>query len=66
MFELKYKLIGDDSIRPICPHCELKIDGEIPYFQQAPGPSGMSIGIETARLFVCPHCHKVLGIGTVS
>jgi hypothetical protein len=65
MFELKYKLIDDNSIRPICPHCERVIDGEILYFQQEPGPSGTYMGMETARLFTCPHCHKVLGIGTV-
>jgi len=65
MLELHYKPIGDDSIRPICPHCEREIDGDIPYFPQASGPSGMNLGIQTARLFVCPHCHKVLAIGTV-
>ncbi|MGE4102088.1 MAG: hypothetical protein AB7E74_08980 [Pirellulales bacterium] len=64
MFALNYTLIGDDSIRPICPHCDVKINGDIPYFQQAPNP-GMNMGIETARLFVCPHCQKVLGIGTI-
>jgi len=66
MFEINYKLIGDDSIRPICPHCEREMGRDIPYFEQMPGPSGMNLGIETARLFICPHCHKVLGIGTVS
>ena len=65
MFELKYKLIGDDSIRPICPHCEREIDREVPYFQQAPEPSGTNLGVETARLFVCPHCHKVLAIANL-
>jgi hypothetical protein len=38
MFELKYKLIADNSVRPIRPYCEREIDGEIPYFQQEPGP----------------------------
>jgi hypothetical protein len=65
MFELHYKLIVDDSIRPICPHCEREIGSEVPYFEQTSGPSGMSLGTQTARLFVCPHCHKVLSIGTV-
>jgi len=65
MFELKYKLIGEDDIRPICPHCEHEIDAEIPYFQQTTESSGMNIGVEAARLFICPLCHKVLGIGTV-
>jgi hypothetical protein len=65
MFELKYKLIDDNNVRPICPYCERVIDCEIPYFQQQPGPSGTYLGMETARLFACPHCHKVLGIGTV-
>lgn len=64
MFELRYKLIGDDSVRPICPHCDQELDGEVPYFQQA-ASTGMNIGVETARLFVCPHCHKILGIGTI-
>jgi hypothetical protein len=62
MFELKYKLIGDDAIRPICPHCEQKIEGEILYFEQAPLRSATDLGIEKIRLFVCPHCKKVLGI----
>ena len=65
MFELKYKAVDDDSIRPICPHCEQRIDSEIHYFEQAPPSSGMNIGIEIARVFICPHCHKIIGIGTV-
>ena len=64
MFELNYKLIGDDNIRPICPHCEGKSMAKSLTFNKHPNPE-MNIGIETARLFVCPLCHKVLGIGTV-
>ena len=66
MLKINYKPIGNDSIRPICPHCEREIDADIPYFEQSPGPSGMNLGNETARLFICPNCHKVLAIGTVN
>jgi len=55
------KKIGDllieeeDGRRPICPYCEKEID-EIQYFDQK---SGFHLNI--MRLFVCPHCLKVLG-----
>jgi hypothetical protein len=62
MYELKFEQVGDASMRPICPHCDQKIDGAILYFEQAPNVGGMQIG-KTARLFACPHCYKVLGIG---
>jgi len=42
-----------------------KIDSEIHYFEPTPPSSGMNIRMEIARLFVCPHCHKILGVGTV-
>lgn len=63
MFELTYKLVESDKIRPVCPYCEQRIDSPIPYFQETPGPAGIGGGERTARLYICPHCNKVLAIG---
>jgi len=64
MLRVKYALSDDDSIRPICPHCDKQIDADILMFEQTPGPSATHLGMPTSRLFACPSCHKVLGIST--
>jgi hypothetical protein len=62
MFQLRYRLNDHDDKRPICPHCEREIDGEVLYFQASSSPTGMKLGIDESRLFACPHCLKVLAI----
>jgi uncharacterized protein with PIN domain len=59
MPKIEYKPIKDDDKQPICPHCEKPIT-EVRYFEQ----SG-KIAMKVARLYVCPHCLKVLGVGMV-
>ena len=59
MAKMDYLPIQDDDKKPICPHCEKEID-EMRYFEQT-GVMKMKV----IRLFVCPHCLKVLGTGMV-
>lgn len=59
MPSMDYTPIKDEDKWPICPHCEKEIK-EMRYFEQ----SGI-FALKASRLFVCPHCLKVLGIGTV-
>jgi hypothetical protein len=59
MAKIKYKPIKEDDKFPICPHCEKPIE-EMRYFEQ----EGL-VAMKVARLFVCPHCMKVLGVGMV-
>lgn len=56
---MKYKPIKDENKKPICPHCEKAID-EMHYFEQ-----DGTIAMKVARLYVCPHCLKVLGVAMV-
>ena len=59
MPKITYEPIKDDDKLPICPHGEKEIT-TMRYFEQ-PGVMALKV----SRLFVCPHCLKVLGIGTV-
>jgi hypothetical protein len=59
MPKMDYTPIKDDDGWPICPHCEKEIR-EMKYFEQR-----RIIAKTVFRLFVCPHCLKVLGIDTV-
>jgi len=59
MAKMEYEPIRDDDRRPICPHCEKAID-KVQYFEQ----TGI-VRMKVVRLFVCPHCLKVLGTGMV-
>ena len=56
---MKYSPIHDEAKKPICPHCERAID-EMSYFEQEG-----TVKMKVARLFVCPHCLKILGTGMV-
>lgn len=58
MAKLKYEPIEESEGKlPICPQCEKEIE-TVRYFQQ-------KVDWKLSCLFVCPHCLKVLGIGTV-
>lgn len=46
--------IVDEKIKPICPFCEKKLDKIIKVDQG---------GYEGNRVFCCPNCHKILGMG---
>ncbi len=59
MAKMDYEPIKDDDKLPICPHCEKEIQ-TMRYFEQ----TGF-MAWKVSRLFVCEHCLKVLGIGTV-
>ncbi len=59
MGKIDYSSISDEHKKPICPHCEKEID-EVRYFEQ----TGL-VKMKIIRLFVCPHCLKVLGTGMV-
>ena len=59
MTQINYVPIEEVSKRPVCPHCEKDIE-EVHYFEQ----TGI-IRMKVIRLFVCPHCLKVLGTGMV-
>ncbi len=59
MNKIKYKEIEDEKQWPICPHCNKEIR-EIGYFVQ----TGI-VRMKVVRVFVCPHCIKVLGTGMV-
>jgi len=59
MGEMDYVPVRDASKKPVCPHCEKQID-EMQYFEQ----TGV-VKMKVIRLFVCPHCLKVLGTGMV-
>ncbi len=59
MPKMEYEPIRDDGKRPVCPHCENEIE-KVQYFEQ----TGL-VRMKVVRLFVCPHCLKVLGTGIV-
>ena len=59
MATMNYSPIREENKKPICPHCEKEIDS-MQYFEQ----SGV-VAMKVIRLFVCPHCLKVLGTGMV-
>ena len=59
MTKLDYTPIKEDDIGPICPYCEEEFQ-EVGYFEQR----GF-VKMKVVRLFVCPHCRKVLGTGMV-
>ena len=59
MAKIDYSPIHDIDKKPICPYCDKKIDS-MRYFEQ----SGV-VKMKVIRLFVCPHCLKVLGTGMV-
>jgi len=59
MGKMDYEAIHDDDKWPICPHCEKEIR-KVRYFEQ----TGI-VRMKVVRLFVCPHCLKVLGAGMV-
>jgi hypothetical protein len=59
MGKIQYTPIEQEDLWPICPYCEKKIR-EIKYFAQ----TGV-IRLKVVRVFVCPHCLKILGTGMV-
>lgn len=59
MGKMDYEPIVDDTKWPICPFCEKEIE-KVRYFEQM----GV-VAMKVIRLFVCPHCLKVLGAGMV-
>ena len=59
MPKIDYEPITDEDRRPVGPYCEKEIE-TMRYFEQ----SGV-MAMKVSRLFVCPNCLKVLGIGTV-
>ena len=55
------EIIKDDSVRPICPHCETELTQIVRVSDQK--------GIFQGRLgfcYVCPHCRKILGFADYS
>ncbi len=48
-----------DDLVPVCPYCEAELP-EIYLRKPRRGPFGMGRGF----VFFCPHCRKVLGLGT--
>ena len=59
MNKMEYKPIEEEDVWPICPHCSKAIQ-LIRYFEQ----TGV-VRMKVVRVFVCPHCRKVLGTGMV-
>ena len=59
MNKMEYKPIKEENVWPICPHCDKEIQ-LIRYFEQ----TGV-VRMKVVRVFVCPHCRKVLGTGMV-
>ena len=59
MGKIEYTPIRSDDEWPLCPHCETEIK-EIRYFEQ----TGV-VRMKVIRVFVCPHCKKVIGNGMV-
>jgi len=59
MGKIDYEPIQDADKWPICPHCGKEIQ-KVRYFEQ----TGI-IRLKVIRIFVCPHCLKVLGTGMV-
>ena len=53
MAKIEFTPIKEDDRAPVCPYCEKEIQ-EVRYFER---PGIMKI----IRLFVRPHCMKVLG-----
>jgi uncharacterized protein with PIN domain len=58
MPKLDCEPIRDEDRWPVCPHCEKEIK-KMRYFEN-PG----LVRSRVVRTYVCPHCLKVLGIGT--
>ncbi len=59
MGKMSYTPIQDEDEWPICPYCNEEIK-EMKYFEQ----TGI-VRLKVVRVFVCPHCMKVLGNGMV-
>jgi hypothetical protein len=59
MNKMEYKPIEEENVWPVCPHCGKEIQ-LIRYFEQ----TGV-VRMKVVRVFVCPHCRKVLGTGMV-
>ena len=59
MGKINYTPVQDEDKWPICPYCGEEIK-EMQYFEQ----TGI-VRLKVARVFVCPHCMKVLGTGMV-
>jgi len=57
MAKIEYEPVRDEDKLPICPHCEEEMD-TINYYERA----GFW-HVSKVRVFVCPHCNKVLGTG---
>jgi len=49
--------IKADQVTPICPHCEGKLDKVL--YKDIAGKG--FFGGFAKLMFMCPHCHKVLG-----
>jgi hypothetical protein len=47
-----------DNVKPRCPHCQLELD------EMWVKSKGLGI-VEQQRILMCPHCHAVLGYGTL-
>ena len=68
--KIEYTRIEAEDEWPICPHCEAEIHN-IPYFEQTPAVRtrvflwSVKVGLFTTRVFVCPHCKKIIGHGVV-
>lgn len=54
--KMEYKCM---EVLPVCPHCDKEIE-EIGYIEQ----TGI-VRLKVVRVFICPHCRKVLGTGMV-
>ena len=59
MGKIEYTSIQESDAWPICPYCEKEIK-QVRYFEQ----TGV-VRMKVVRVFVCPHCRKVLGTGMV-
>ena len=57
--KIVFEPIQEDDRWPICPHCNTEIK-KMKYLVQA----GI-MRLSESRLYVCPHCMKVLGTGVV-
>ena len=59
MGKMEYQAITEKDTWPICPYCEKEIK-KVKYYEQ----TGI-MRMKVVRIFVCPHCNKVLGNGMV-
>lgn len=59
MGKIEYEAITDDDMWPLCPHCEEEIK-TVKFY----GQTG-SVRMKVVRIFVCPHCNKVIGNGMI-